>query len=681
MTATSADVSAADPSAAANPASAGPPSEDALDRLTRLAAGLLRAPVALVALVAEGRPVLARALGLAEARARELPAAHPLWARTIASGEAVAVEDGRSGDNPLTGRSAEQSPDGSGGGGEAELAAWLGVPLVAPGRGVVGCLCVAAPQPRAWTDAEVALLRDLAGLAGAAMGPDAPGRGDGQGAGRAVEGAVLDSIPHACFALDRQWRFTYLGPRAQRLFDQLSRRRHGPLLGRIIWDECPEVADSAFARECQQALAEQRPGEVEVFYPGLNRWFTVRVAPIPDGLCVFLQDVSERTGLERALAHRAAQLAEADRGKDEFLVQLAHEVRNALAPVRNALHLTQARGLDDPEDERACALAEAEVRRLSRLMDDLLKVAQLIPGHVLLRKERVNLAEVVARAVTAALSSAAGRSLTVDLPQEPMWLKADPEQLEQALSHLLENAAKFTRPGGHIRLSAERDRGAVLRVRDDGVGMSAEMLPLAFNLFMRGERGPARFQGGMGIGLTLVRRLVELHGGSVEARSDGPDQGSEFIVRLPGLEQAEPEPPEEQAEDDRRLRVLVVDDSRDTAQSLACMVERWGHEVRVAYDGPSALAMARVQCPDVVLLDIGMPGMDGYEVARGLRECEPDEKLVLVAVTGYGQEEDRSLARAAGFDYHMVKPVDPRDLKELLAAWDAARQGPSGAAG
>jgi len=288
----------------------------------------------------------------------------------------------------------------------------------------------------------------------------------------AEETAILDSIPHACFALDRQWRFTYLSPRAQQLFGQLSRHPEARLLGRNIWDECPEVADSTFARECQQALAEQRPLEAETFYPGLGRWFAVHVSPVPgDGVSVFLQDVSERTGLARALGQTAEHLAEADRGKEEFLVQLAHEVRNALAPIRNALHLTQGHGLDDPEDEQACALADQEVRRLSRLMDDLLKVSQLIPGNVRLHKKQVNLSALVARALTGMLSSAAagGRSFTVSLPPALVWIDAGQEQLEQVLEHLLDNAAKFTRPGGHIRLTVEREAGtAVLRVRDDG---------------------------------------------------------------------------------------------------------------------------------------------------------------------------------------------------------------------
>jgi signal transduction histidine kinase/ActR/RegA family two-component response regulator len=487
------------------------------------------------------------------------------------------------------------------------------------------------------------------------------------------QAAVLDHLPVACFVLDREWRFTYLNPRAERLLAQLTGRPAEGLLGKDVWQECPEVADSTFSRECRQALAEQRPLEAETFYPALHRWFAVHACPLPEGLCVLLLDVTERATLERVLRQRAEELAEADRGKDEFLVQLAHEVRNALAPVRNALHLAQ-RQAEDPEDGRAYDLAEEEVRRLSRMMSDLLQVSQLLPGNAEVRRERVNLAEVVGRAVSATLAAAGGRALTVRLPEGPLWLEADAAQLEQALNQLLANAAKFTRPGGNIRVSAEREGDtAVLRVADDGAGMAAEVLPKVFHLFMRADRNLGRLGGGLGIGLTLVKRLVELHGGTVEAHSDGPGRGSEFVVRLPAPDEApaaEEWPGEEEGE--RALDVLVVDDSKEAAQSLAYVLGRWGYEARVAYDGAAALERAKERRPDVVLLDIGMPGMDGYEVARQLRGREGGGKMVLVAVTGYGQDEDRRRAREAGFDYHMLKPVDPGDLKELLAVTEGA---------
>jgi signal transduction histidine kinase/ActR/RegA family two-component response regulator len=481
------------------------------------------------------------------------------------------------------------------------------------------------------------------------------------------EAALLASIPYALVVLDEEGRISYLNGHAEQLLHKLSGST-GQLLGKVIGHCCPEVADSTFARACQEARAEERVVERETFYPMLERWFSVEVFPGGSDLFVSLRDVTERTRLQRALLQRAEDLVEADRGKDEFLVQLIHEVRNGLAPMRNALHLART---DGEEQNPALVLAEREVHRLSHLMDDLQKVSELTPERVQLHLERINLAEVVARTLAGVLASpcAGGHNLSVSLPPEPVYVEADAAQLGKVLLHLLDNAFRFTRPGGHIRLAAQRQGDeAVLRVADDGVGMTPEMLTRAFNLFMRSDRALSRLQGGVGVGLTLVRRLVQLHGGSVEAHSPGPGQGTEIIVRLPAPLQPAAAPAQEgtgtKAPADLP-RVLVVDDSKEAAQSVALLLRRWGHDVRVAYDGQAALDEVQARRPDVVLLDIGMPGLDGYEVARRLRQTEAD-KLVLVALTGYGQEEERERARQAGFDYHVLKPVEPGDLKDLL---------------
>jgi PAS domain S-box-containing protein len=644
------------------------PGEDALDRLTRLASELLQAPVALIVLLAEGQPRLVRSFGLPDRSRGELPATHPFWARVLASEGTVAVADGP--------RVAWDGTDPAGS--QPGMAAWLSVPLASPGRDVLGCLCVASPQPREWSETEMARLRDLAAVVGAVMGPSGLAQ---EGKRGSEEAAILNSVPHACFALDRQGRFTYLNARAEQLFRRLSRHPVEGLLGKNIWDKCPEVGDSNFARECQQALAEQRPLSAEAFYPELHRWFAVHVSPVSgDRLCVFLQDVSERVELERGLRKRAEALAEADRGKGVFLVQLAHEVRNALAPVRGALHLAQRRGPEDegPDGQRACALADQEVQRLSRLMDDLLKASHALEGNVRLHKEEVNLAVIVAHSLTAAISSpaAGGRNISLHLPPEPVQLEAAPEELEQVVTHLLDNAIKFTSPGGHVRLSVERAPGKVtLRVQDDGAGISAEALPHVFNMFMR-EHGDSRGpRGGLGIGLTLVRQLVELHGGTVEARSEGPGRGSEFIVHLPTSEAQVAAPTSS-------VRVLVAEDSMDIAQGLLFLLRSWGYEGWAAYDGPQALEAVRAHRPDVVLLDIDMPGMSGYEVAERLWQREGSEKPVLVAVTGYGEQDDRERGRQAGLDYYMVKPIDPTELRELLTAVEITKRqrsaGPEG---
>jgi PAS domain S-box-containing protein len=634
-----------------------PAPAEALGRLPRLAATLLRAPVALVALAGEGQPLALTWHGRAAAPGADVT---PICRHVLESGKVLAVADVRE-----AALFAEEPAVGGG-----LPVAWLGAPLAGPGGQALGCLCVAAPAPRAWTEEEIALLSDLAqlGAAEARRGPS-------------EEATLLKDLPHACFVLDRRWRFTYLNPRAEQLLGLLTGRRAAQLLGKDVWRECPEVADSTFSRECQQALAEQRPLESETFYPALNRWFAVRVAPAPDRLCVFLQDVSERTQLERALRQRLDELADADRGKDEFLVALAHDVRNALVPVRNALHLLRAAGPGEPggpppaDAEQARALAEQEVLRLSRLLDDLLKVSQLTPARARPRRERVDLGALAARAVAARLPAAAakGRRLSVRVPPAPVWVEADPAHLEQALEHLLANGLKFTAQGGQIEVSAaEEDDEAVVRVRDDGAGIGPDVLPHVFNLFMRADRALTRLGGGMGVGLTLVRRLVELNGGSAEAHSDGPGKGSEFTVRLPALPDGPavaPAPSGPLAAGEpggRRLDVLVVDDSLEAAQSLFLVLNRWGCRARVAYDGPGALAEVRARRPDVVFLDIGMPGMDGYEVAQRLRAAEGGDRMLLVAVTGYGQDEDRENARAAGFDYHLTKPVGPEHLQAIL---------------
>jgi CheY-like chemotaxis protein len=307
-------------------------------------------------------------------------------------------------------------------------------------------------------------------------------------------------------------------------------------------------------------------------------------------------------------------------------------------------------------------------------VDDLLDVSRITRGKITLHKEPADLAGVVARAVEASrpLLDARRQELTVRLPPESLRVEADVTRLAQVVGNLLNNAAKYTGEGGHIGLTVEAAPAeAVLRVRDDGVGIPAELLPRVFDLFTQGDRSLARSEGGLGIGLTLVRSLVELHGGSVEARSEGADKGSEFIVRLPALRgsPARPESPSAPARcRSPARRVLVVDDSADTAESLALLLTVQGHEVRTAHDGPAALQAAEAFRPEVIFLDIGLPRMDGYEVARRLRGQMGLRDATLVAVTGYGQEEDRRRAEEAGFDAHLVKPADPGALERLLAA-------------
>ncbi|HEX9671317.1 MAG TPA: ATP-binding protein [Thermoanaerobaculia bacterium] len=395
-------------------------------------------------------------------------------------------------------------------------------------------------------------------------------------------------------------------------------------------------------------------------------------------------DVSERKRLEEELRRQAAELAEADRRKDRFLALLAHELRNPLAPIRNAV---EALRLDSSSLEWSRAVVERQVRHLSHLVEDLLDVSRLTLGEIRLRRERVLLHEIVGHAVEAArpLMEERGHILTVALPAEPIELRGDTARLEQVLVNLLNNAAKYTPPEGRIDLSAELDDGRVaVRVKDNGIGFSGELREGLFQPFVHAEASADRADGGLGLGLALARRLVELHGGTITAASEGPGMGSEFTVTLPGAEAAvEPEaPPPPQTtmagRPVRGLRILVVDDNRDAAESLGVLLRMWGHETLLAYDGPAALEEVRRARPEVVLLDIGLPEMDGYEVARRLRRRKEGRDLLLVAVTGYGQREDRRLSQEAGFDDHLVKPVEPTFLRHLLASY-GARDVPPGA--
>jgi PAS domain S-box-containing protein len=368
------------------------------------------------------------------------------------------------------------------------------------------------------------------------------------------------------------------------------------------------------------------------------------------------------------------RLEEADRQKDEFLAMLAHELRNPLAPIHNAIRLLQTLGPDQKELVWARGVVQRQVQHLSRLVDDLLDVSRINRGKITLKKEVVDLGEVIARAVETSLPliEAKGHQLSVAMPPRKIYLVGDSVRLAQVISNLLNNAAKYTDQGGRIELLGQWDPNqVVLRVRDTGIGIPADMLPRVFDLFQQVNRSLDRSEGGLGIGLTLVRRLVELHRGTIEAHSAGPGMGSEFVVRLPIRPENVPQTPSTIRENVTRgqpagRRVLVVDDNRDAAESLALLLRLKRHEVQVAYDGPEALEAARRHHPEVVVLDIGLPRMDGYEVARRLRQEPGLEKTTLIALTGYGRDEDRRRSQEAGFDRHLTKPVDPLELMNLL---------------
>jgi two-component system, sensor histidine kinase len=374
--------------------------------------------------------------------------------------------------------------------------------------------------------------------------------------------------------------------------------------------------------------------------------------------------------LERQKTEQA--LRTADRRKDEFLATLGHELRNPLAPILNSLEILKLSGaFEDARTAPACAVMERQVHHLNRLVDDLLEVSRITRGIIEVKKEPLDLTAIVKAAVETSrpLLDSQRHEIRLDLDNDQICVAGDAVRLTQVFANLLNNAAKYTNHGGLITIASRKEDGdACVSVRDNGIGIAPNLLSQVFDMFMQVDRSTRRSQGGLGIGLTLVKSLVAMHGGTVEARSDGPGLGSEFVVRLPLLtESALP------AETARRIaplpqrRILIVDDSRDGGESLAMLLRVLGAEVALAHSGRHALECVNTFRPDVVLLDIGMPGMDGYEVARRIRGNPANRHMQLIALTGWGQDEDRQRSAAAGFNHHLVKPADVDQLRQLLS--------------
>jgi PAS domain S-box-containing protein len=476
-------------------------------------------------------------------------------------------------------------------------------------------------------------------------------------------GTIIDRIPVMLTLYEPDTKVLRLNPAFEKAVGWSSRDA-----ARLsLMEEC--YPDPAYRQQVWEFMQSCRDGWMDIRMRTRDgrdletSWANVRLS---NGTHVGIGiDITDRKEYEQSLK-------EADRRKDEFLAMLAHELRNPLAPIRHAAQVFRLLAPAEPNLQRAQDMIERQVQEMTRLVDDLLDVSRITRGKIGLTREPLDLAVVIAAAVETSrpLIDAHRHQLLVSLPGEPLGVEADATRLAQVISNLLNNAAKYTSEDGHIWLTVEACPGeAVVRVRDDGVGIPPDLLPQVFDLFVQGDRSLARSEGGLGIGLTVVKSLVEMHGGSVEARSEGPGKGSEFIVRLPAVEM---QPAPAKRDDEGGLsgpsrRVLVVDDNEDVAHSLALLLQIKGHEVRTAHDGLTALNVAGEFLPEVVLLDIGLPTMDGYEVARRLRQQTGLENVVLVAVTGYGQEEDRRRAEEAGFDAHLTKPAEPAALQRLLA--------------
>ncbi len=459
--------------------------------------------------------------------------------------------------------------------------------------------------------------------------------------------------------------------------------------GHFVWEFLVPEDQRAVREKLLPLVRDEGHGELEVRMQnarsGATRWLAYKLLALRDrdgtvtGFGTLSQDITERRHMEQDLRRLAADLSEAGRRKDEFLATLAHELRNPLAPILNGVHVL---GMSNDPSNIAMArtMMERQIEQMVRLIDDLLDVSRITRGKLELRKEHVALGAVIDNAVETSrpLMDDLRQQLTVALPKDPVTLRADAARLAQVYANLLNNSAKYTAPGGQIWLTATIEkRELVVSVKDTGIGIRAEHLPRIFEMFSQVDSSLERSQGGLGIGLTLVKRLVEMHGGSVEARSEGLGTGAEFTVRLPVVvtpaeeDSAALPAPSEDAPVARRI--LIVDDNRDHADSLAMLLQIGGSETRTAYDGERAVVLTEEFQPDAVLLDIGLPGLNGYETARRIRASPQGKHAVLIAITGWGQEEDRRRSADAGFDHHLTKPIATKELVRLLANTPDAR--------
>ncbi len=487
---------------------------------------------------------------------------------------------------------------------------------------------------------------------------------------------------YAIFMLDPDGRVSTWNTGAERI----KGYRADEIIG-VHYSRFFPLEDVAAGKPAEELAAAIRQGQVEgegwrVRHDGSRFWANTVVTALHDeagrlrGFAKVTRDMSDRKRLEA--------LEEAGRHTRHFLATLAHELRNPLAPIRNAVGVMRDRNISDQE-LRACRdIVERQVEHLSRLVDDLFDVSRITSGKVVLQLRTFDLSAAVTHAVECIrpFIDARGQKLEIDLPPAPIRVQGDLTRLAQVVQNLLHNATKYTPPGGRVVLTLRREGdAAAIRVGDDGIGIPAHLLPKVFDLFMQAERPVDRSDGGLGIGLTLVRQLIELHGGSVGASSAGPGEGAEFVVRIPCVrsDSSEAEAPEDTpavgaaSSAPGSCRVLVVDDNRDSAESLAMLLRLSGHRTWLAFDGRQAVSLATEHAPDAVVLDIGLPGMDGYEVARTLRDLPQTSDSLLIALTGYGQEEDRQRSKTAGFDEHFVKPVDVESLFQAIARHQRAR--------
>lgn len=489
---------------------------------------------------------------------------------------------------------------------------------------------------------------------------------------------ILESITDGFYTLDADWRFSYVNPAAEKALD----RKAEDLIGKYKWDEYPETLGGDIETLYRKVMAEKVSSSVTTYYSPHAKWYEIRAYPNNNGLSIYFRDVSSRIEAETMLKQQSSRLAETDRRKDEFLATLAHELRNPLAPIRNSLSILELKGHDLASTKNATAVIGRQVAQMVRLVDDLMDVSRINHGKLELRREQIDLLWAINNAIESCRPTlkAAQLDLIVESPSEPIVLNADLTRLSQVFINILNNAAKYTDPQGQVKIQVERNEGdpgsdqqtVLVKISDTGIGIAPEHLPMVFEAFTQLTNSLKRSHGGLGVGLMLVKKLVELHDGSISVHSDGPGLGTTVIVQLPVMSDfvtsRRNTASDELNHSSNKLRILVVDDNQDAANSLSLLLEATGNDTFVVHDGRTALNAIENYHPDVVLLDIGMPDLDGYEVASRLRKLENGKNIKLFAVTGWGQENDIRQSKDAGFDAHLVKPVDPQKLFDLLSS-------------
>jgi PAS domain S-box-containing protein len=545
---------------------------------------------------------------------------------------------------------------------DERIGALITVPLVRDGR-LLAFLSLNRAEPYYWSEGEVRFTRETAERTWAAL-ETARAQAELR-AERDRSRYIFDTMLEGFALMNPDWTIARMNAEGLRICHKTAQQ----VIGRNHWELFPEVRGSEAGNMLVRAMEQRQAGAVEYRLPqigGRGGWNEIRAFPTQDGgIAVFFREITDRKRFEE-------QLKVADQRKDEFLAMLAHELRNPLAPISAAAMLLDMGLLNEARVRQSSAIIGRQVRHMTRLVDDLLDVSRVTRGLVELDRTLLDVRAIVDEAVEQVRPQLAARRqrLSLHLPGMPLMVEGDRARLVQVLSNLLGNAVKYTPEDGAIEIGARGEGGQlVLAVRDDGIGMERELTERAFELFAQAKRSSDRSQGGLGLGLALVRHLVELHGGTVTCASPGPGQGSTFSVTLPLAANAAPSqpPPETSASGGTELTLLVVDDNVDAATTLALLLEAAGHQVFIEHESLRALELARSARPDACLLDIGLPDLDGNELARRLRAQPETAHSVLIAVSGYGQESDRRTALEAGFAHHMVKPVDLQALSALLA--------------